>query len=84
MKPGSFDVDTAKEYVGDSRMRNIEASAREHADIGRDAYKPPHGIYAKFTSYASEVSAQMDDMVYMAAFSKRLARNERKLCKVSS
>jgi hypothetical protein len=34
MTPQSFDIDTAKEIVGDTRMRVIEAKARQDADSG--------------------------------------------------
>jgi hypothetical protein len=34
MTPKSFDIDTAKEIVGDARMRVIEAKARQDADNG--------------------------------------------------
>jgi len=75
MTPKSFDIATAKEYVGDARMRGIETKAR--ADADRKEYAPPHGLKAVFGSYASEVAAQMDDTVYFNAYSKRLARVER-------
>ena len=75
MKPQSFDIDTAKEYAGDSRMRAIEAKARADADA--DAYSPPHGLCDVFVTYAAGVSAQMDDAVYFNAFSKRKARAQR-------
>ena len=75
MKPHSFDVTTAKEYVGDTRMRGIEGKARTDAD--HNEYAPPHGLEAVFGSYAAGGSAQMDDTVYFNAFSKRLTRNKR-------
>lgn len=75
MTPHSFDTATAKEYVGDSRMREIELKARNDADSGE--FSPPHGIRAVFINYAASVSAQMDDIVYFNAFSKRLARKQR-------
>ena len=75
MIPGSFDIDTAKEWTGDARMREIEGKARVDADA--DRYAPPHGLAAKFSSYAAEVAAQMDDTVYLNAFSKRKARTQR-------
>jgi len=71
----SFDATTAKEYVGDTRMRGIEDKARSDAD--KNNYAPLHGLKAAFCSYAAEVSAQMDDTVYFNAFSKRTARNQR-------
>lgn len=75
MKPHSFDIDTAKEYTGDSRMRAIEAKARTDADA--DTYSPPHGLAAVFATHSAGVSAQMDDTVYFNAFSKRKARAQR-------
>lgn len=75
MTPHSFDADTAKEFVGDTRMRAIEAKARIDADTR--AYAPPHGMHEVFDTYAAGVAAQMDDTIYFNAFSKRLARIER-------
>lgn len=75
MTPNSFDIDTAKEYVGDSRMRGIEAKARADADA--DAYSPPHGLRAEFATYAAGLTASMDDLVYHNAFKKRKDRIQR-------
>lgn len=45
MTPNSFDPATAQWYVGDARMRLIEATARAHADTNDTAnYKPPYGL----------------------------------------
>lgn len=75
MTPKSFDIATAKEYVGDARMREIETKARTDADA--NAYAPPHGLRAVFASYASEVAGQMKDIVYLHAYKKRKDRIER-------
>ena len=73
MIPNSFDIDTAKEVVGDSRMRTIEAKARADADSGQ--CEPPQQGPG---SYWSQVSAEMDYRVYINAHNKRMERIDRK------
>jgi hypothetical protein len=73
VKPCSFDIDTAKELVGDARMRVIESKAREDAD--KNVIDPPLEGQG---SYWSKVSAEMDYRVYINAHGKRLERNKRK------
>ena len=34
MKPGSFDIDTSKEIIGDADTREIEAAAKADFDVG--------------------------------------------------
>lgn len=75
MTPKSFDVATAKDWVGDTRMRVIETKAR--ADADKDRYEPPNKLGATFSSYAAGVAAQMDDNVYFNAFKKRKERIQR-------
>lgn len=72
MKPKSFDLDTAKEIVGDERKRTIEAKARADADAGK--YEPPPETTG---SYWSQISGNMDWMVYTMTHGKRLERIER-------
>ena len=72
MTPKSFDIDTAKEIVGDARMRTIEAKARQDAD---------NGIMDKPTkvegNYWDGVRSDMEYVVYTTAHSKRLERIQR-------
>ena len=74
MTPKSFDIDTAKEVVGDARMRVIEAKARQDADNGvKDAFahvKPEVG-------YWDRVMQSMELVVYDATYRKRLERIQR-------
>lgn len=73
MKPKSFDIDTAKEIVGDARMRIIESKARE--DVDKNVFDPPQ---VTGDTYWSQVSAEMDYRVYVFAHGKRAERNKRK------
>jgi hypothetical protein len=84
MTPKSFDIDTAKEMVGDARMRVIEAKARQDADNGvRDGMahvKPEVAAGCKFpelVSYWDRVVQSMELVVYDAAYRKRLERIQR-------
>jgi hypothetical protein len=70
----SYDIDTAKEIVGDARMRVIEAKARQDADNGvRDgmAHVEPE------VSYWDRVVQSMELVVYDATYRKRLERIQR-------
>ena len=72
MTPKSFDIDTAKEIVGDARMRVIEAKARQDADNGvMDAPAMAKG------TYWDVVYSIMEITVYVTAYEKRLARIQR-------
>jgi len=72
MTPKSFDIDTAKEVVGDERLRKIEAKARQDADNGvMDAPIREKG------TYWDGVRSDMDYVVYTTAYHKRLERIER-------
>jgi hypothetical protein len=73
MTPKSFDVDTAKQIAGDSRMREIETKARADAELNK--YDPPPSNEG---SYWSQVVGEMDSVVYFAAYKKRRERMERK------
>lgn len=74
MTPGSFDIETAKEFVGDEATRVIEGKARADADAG-NFDQPAYGD--KPTSYWGGVSEEMPRVVYTAAYQKRLARIQR-------
>jgi hypothetical protein len=69
MTPKSFDIDTAKEIVGDERMRVIEAKARQDADNGI-MDKPVRAV----GSYWDVVSSDMEYVVYITAHHKRMER----------
>ena len=72
MKPKSFDIDTAKEIFGDSRMRTIEEKARHDADSGiMDAPKQVKG------TYWDGIQSDMDYIVYIHAHHKRTQRMQR-------
>lgn len=72
MKPGSFDIDTAKELVGDERMRPIEAKARTDADAGR--FDPPASIAKTYWGGVQDETARR---VYISAHHKRMERAQR-------
>ena len=73
MTPQSFDIDTAKEIVGDTQMRVIEAKARQDADNGvKDIPTLPAG-----GSYWDRVVLSMEMVVYDATYRKRLERVKR-------
>ena len=73
MTPKSFDIDTAKEMLGDVRMRSVEAKARQDADNG--AMDEPERANG---TYWSRVQAEMAYTVYITAHRKRLERIDRK------
>ena len=72
MTPKSFDIDTAKEIVGDARMRVIEAKARQDADNG--AMDKPARAEG---NYWDGVRSGMEYVVYTTAHHKRLERIQR-------
>jgi len=69
MTPKSFDIDTAKEIIGDERMRVLEAKARQDADNGI-MDKPLRAV----GSYWDGVSSDMEYVVYITAHHKRMER----------
>jgi hypothetical protein len=72
MTPQSFDIDTAKEIVGDTRMRAIEAKARQDADSGiMDKPARAEG------TYWDVIRSDMEYIVYTTAHHKRLERIQR-------
>ena len=74
MTPKSYDIDTAKEMVGDARMRTIETKARQDADNGvRDGMAH---VKAE-VSYWDRVVQSMELVVYDATYRKRLERIQR-------
>lgn len=76
MIPGSFDQVTAKTWVGDDRMREIEGKARADAEIGVEGFEPPDW---ETETYAGAVALEMHRTVYFNAFNARIERNKRKL-----
>jgi hypothetical protein len=73
MTPKSFDIDTAKEMLGDSRMRTVEAKARADADNGiSDSPKRVPGA-----TYWDGIQNDMEYVVYVAAHHSRMQRLER-------
>jgi hypothetical protein len=72
MTPKSFDIDTAKEIVGDARMRVIEAKARQDADNGT-IDKP---VRAE-GNYWDGVRSDMEYVIYTTTHHKRLERIQR-------
>jgi hypothetical protein len=74
MKPKSYDIDTAKEIVGDARMRVIEAKARQDADNG---VMDGMAHVETEVSYWDRVVQSMELVVYDAAYRKRLERIQR-------
>ena len=72
MTPNSFDIDTAKEIVGDARMRTIETKARQDADNGiLDKPNRAEGTYWE------GVRSDMECVVYVTAHHKRMERIQR-------
>ena len=73
MTPGSFDLDTCKEVLGDAHCRLIEDNARACAEGKAER------SYLQFpdTTYFDRVSNNMCDIVWQAAYEKRKARLER-------
>jgi hypothetical protein len=68
--PKSFDIDTAKEMLGDARMRVVEAKARADADAGvSDAPKRDNSA-----PYWDRVVHDMEFVVYGTTHRKRLER----------
>jgi hypothetical protein len=70
--PGSFDPVTAREYLGDSLSRHIEAKARTDADGG--VFDRPDLMTS---TYADRVYLNMMIVVYAEQYRKRRARLER-------
>lgn len=73
MQPGRFDPETAREVVGDTLSRTIEAKARADADNG--SFDPPQGVGA---TYWECVQTEMQAVVYRTQFQKRTKRIARK------
>jgi hypothetical protein len=72
MTPKSFDIDTCKEVVGDTRMRAIETKARQDADNGvMDKPARAEG------SYWDGIRSDMEYIVYVTAHHKRMERATR-------
>ncbi len=76
LNPKSFDPETSREVIGDERARAIEAKARADADKGVEAFAPPP--YTETRTYWGGCREEFARRVYLAQFTKRLQRNERK------
>ena len=72
MTPKSFDIDTCKQVVGDSRMRGIETNARQDADNGV-TQKFDIDKYHKET-YWGQVGLVMEYVIYTTTHKKRVER----------
>lgn len=77
IKPYSFDIDTCKEVTGDTKVRIIEADAREKADLGIDIVTESV-IYKGNGSYFCKVQQEMQKRIWINANHIRLERNKRK------
>lgn len=73
MTPGSFDLVTAREWVGDDAARVLESKARSDADAG--TYNAPKEPY---TTHAGGIASSMRMIVYYCQYKKRMERNQRK------
>lgn len=72
MTPKSFDIDTAREMVGDARMRMIEAKARDDAEAGiSDKPKRRNG------TYWDGIQSDMEYIIYIYTHQKRTERMDR-------
>ena len=73
MIPKSFDINTAKEVIGDARMRMIEAKARADADAGLiDSPKRDEQ-----GTYWDRIRNDMEYVVYVDMHHKKMQRIER-------
>ena len=83
MKPGSFDIETAKDMVGDARCRTIEFDAREAADKGRS--EPSANLLRSAgATYFDHVMVEMENIVWISAHHKKNERLARLKTKVSN
>lgn len=74
MTPMSFDLATARETIGDDFARVIEAKARKDAD--EEKFNPPS---VDGSSYWDKAQKEMEFVIYREQYTKRLARNARKV-----
>lgn len=73
MIPGSFEIDTAKEMIDDSRCRLLEDDARIAAETNLGMSFA--GIIRKpGISYWDEVMYEMEKCVWITAYQKRVNR----------
>jgi hypothetical protein len=72
--PGSFDIDTALELVGDAEARRLGAIARACAE----AWEQLPDLPAASGAYWDGVMDEMRRVVMRHAYAKRKARLERK------
>ena len=69
-----FDAATARQVVGDTHARRIEAKARIDADA--KIFMPPSPNFGE--TYWGQVQAEMCHIVYRTQYTSRLTRNERR------
>jgi len=78
MTPGSFDLITCKETLGDAACRVIESEARSFAQSG---LQPPKSLPGIVATYWDQVLLEMRSRVFQAAYQKRLDRLARQAAK---
>lgn len=74
MTPGSFDIATAREFLGTEKTRWAEDKARKDADASL-LRTPPQPFTG--ASYTGALCNEMLRRVYMEAYEKRQARLQR-------
>ncbi len=78
--PGSFDLETSREIVGDEVSREIEEAARRDADketkIGENKYFNPPDFLVK--TYWDSCEKEFIFRVYCSQYQKRYERRIRK------
>ena len=80
MTPGSFDVSTAREMVGDDRARELEAKASAAADSGVSFFQSYFGAGIALSpdgGYQHRMRASFEQIVFKTAHEKRAARIQR-------
>ncbi|MBC7603279.1 MAG: hypothetical protein H7255_11560 [Ramlibacter sp.] len=75
MTPMSFDIETARDVVGEDKARILESTARLDADAG--VFNLPVAAFDEAV-YWGAVKNEMQRIVYAAQHTKRVARNTRK------
>ena len=73
MIPGSFDVETAKEVLGDAAVRELSALGRQAAEAGQEG--PVQDLRSE--TYWGTMTEALKQVVADDAFSRRKARLER-------
>ena len=76
MKPMSFDLETSREVLGDSLVREIESKAR--SDVDQKHFEPPS--MAQFPKEATpwdKCMRRFEYVVYISQYEKRRLRLQR-------